>query len=274
MDAKRPGPEPSNRDKRDLVAEPTHAAVGPLREHQLQLVCHDLRGPLSTARLAAALIDELSAEHGDHAYRGRQHELVLRIVRNLDRMERMIRDLLDAQRIRAGHGLSLELRYCELVAIIRDVIEELAEQCGDRFQVHGARSIGGLWSREELRRTLWNLLKNAVEHGAPDSPVVITARQDGDAALVAVRNHGPPIPERERTSLFRPFTRRECTVGQRSGWGLGLALVRASVEAHGGTIWVDSNPSATTFTMKLPLDARQPTEVGSPLPTDQPTGSL
>ena len=222
------------------------------REEFVALVSHDLRGPLSSARIAAEILHrhpEMLAERPD---------IAAKILTNLDRTDRMVRNLLDAHRIRAGQRLPLDLERCDLAAIARDVAEELTAIHGDRFQLRLENEVMGFFSPGELRRALWNLASNAVKYGARETPIVIAVERMPEGARVLVRNQGPPIPPEQQPLLFRPFSqaRAEGNATAR-GWGLGLTLVLGCAQAHGGRVTVESTAeSGTTFALELPLDAR------------------
>lgn len=223
-----------------------------IREHFVAVLAHDLRGPLSAAKLGAELLSQ------EPASLDVRRDLALRIDRNLDRLDRMIRDLLDVNRIRVGERLPLRLDTCDLGQIAHEVAEELRMLHGDRFVVEADARALGVWSADELRRALWNLGSNAVKYGAPDRPITFTVRRVEGRAFASVHNWGAPISPDDQTQLFEPFARSRAAIESgRPGWGLGLTLVRGCAEAHGGAVSVASNPAeGTTFTLDLPLDAR------------------
>lgn len=187
-----------------------------------------------------------------------RRELALRIDRNLERADRMIRDLLDANRIRAGEPLPLQLEVCDLAAVVREVFEELSATHGERFVLRAEDGVVGHWSADLIRRALWNLGTNAVKYGAADTPITLGARRTDGGAQASVHNLGPPLSPEEQQQLFRPFSRtRTAQAGGQQGWGLGLTLVLGCALAHGGQAYVQSAPgTGTTFTLELPLDAR------------------
>lgn len=222
-----------------------------LRSQFFAVLTHDLRGPLSAARTAAALLDmQPDAEASEI------HRRLGVVLRNLDRMDRMVTDLLDVERIyAAGRRLPLVLEEHELGAIAREVVDELLAEHPGRIVLCAEEETRGLWDAAALRRAIWNLVSNALKYGAKDAPVTVAVAKRPDGAKVSVHNEGVPIPADAQATLFEPFTR---AAGPRErGWGLGLTLVRGAAEAHGGSVHVDSAPAhGTTFTLRLPADAR------------------
>ncbi|HUQ03991.1 MAG TPA: HAMP domain-containing sensor histidine kinase, partial [Kofleriaceae bacterium] len=237
-----------------------------LRDRFVSVLAHDLRGPLSAAKLGTQLLLQLDAPP-DVA------EVAARIERNIERTDRMIRDLLDANRVRAGERLALRIDYCDLVAITEEVVEELTALHGERFVILAPTAMPGHWSPEELRRTLWNLATNALKYGAPDPPITVTLTPEPEHATVTVHNAGEPIPPPLQVQLFRAFARSaSAQASGPRGWGLGLTLVLGCVEAHGGTVDVESSPEqGTTFTIRIPWDARPHQAPDGGLPADPPT---
>jgi signal transduction histidine kinase len=228
-----------------------------LRTRFVTLLAHDLRGPLSAAKLGLHRL----ITHADRIEKPR--EVALKIDKNLDRIERMVRDLLDVSRLQAGQRLALALEACELVTIAAEVIEELNGRFGERLRLRGETRVEGIWSPDELRRAIWNLANNAIKYGAPDSTIRIDVGQHHERAQVSIHNLGRPISPEEQQRIFEPFARtHSAETGASGGWGLGLTLVRGCAEAHGGHIRVTSDAErGTTFTLEIPLDARphQPT---------------
>jgi signal transduction histidine kinase len=228
-------------DNAHLVAE-LRAKVSAVQMF-VDVLAHDLRGPIASARLAASV----AAESAEMTAR-----MLPRIMRGLDRADRMITDLLDAHRVQAGERLPLTMTAFDLVGVARDVVEDLEQQYPGRVQLRSPDALWGTGCSPYLRRALWNLVINGLKYGDAKAPVVIDLSSRLDRVALAVHNDGPPISVAEQQRFFRMFSRgRELSGG--SGWGLGLALVRGAAEAHGGTVDITSDAeSGTTFTVEIP----------------------
>jgi signal transduction histidine kinase len=223
-----------------------------LRERFMSVLVHDLRGPLTVAKMGSTMLirkPELLDE---------RRELAAKIDMNIDRAERMIRDLLDTNRIRANERLPLHLAECDLTVIARLVIGELSSIYGERFILKPEDGVRGIWDAEELRRALWNLIINAVKYGAPDKPITITVKGSLSEAQMSVHNYGSLIAPEDQSNIFDSFKRTQgAQANGKIGWGLGLTLVRGCAEAHGGKVTIESSAAfGTTFTIHLPPDAR------------------
>ncbi len=223
-----------------------------LRERFVSVLAHDLRGPISAASMTAQVLI-LHPERLEE-----RRELAIRINKNIGRADRMIRDLLDANQIQAGQKLPLQLDRCDLAAVAREVVEELASIHGERFLLNQEDGVRGIWSADVLRRALWNLVVNAIKYGAPDKPVTVTVRRTEGGAQASVHNFGSVLSREDRAHLFEPFARtRSARASGRRGWGLGLTLVHGCADAHGGTVKIESDAATgTLFTLELPWDAR------------------
>jgi len=220
-----------------------------LQERLVGMMAHDLRGPLTVALFGAQLL--LQRPSGDERV-----FLTEKVIHSIQRADRMLRDLLDYSRVRAGEPLPLVLAPCDLGELARAVCDELAVTHGrHRFRLTIEPRVEGVWSADALSRAIWNLVQNGLKYGAADRPVTVTVGRIGEGACVSVHNHGAPMDPGELGRVFEPYHQGRRA---RGGWGLGLALVRACAEAHHGRVEVESlDGVGTTFTLRLPLDARQ-----------------
>jgi signal transduction histidine kinase len=221
------------------------------RDQFFATVAHDLRNPLNVAQSSAALILRHSDAEEIRRWAGR-------IVENIGRADRMLQDLLNAMRVQAGARLQLDLEPCDLVEVVRKIVERVQIEHGERFVLVAPGPVRGYLAADALQRALENLVDNAVKYGAPSGAITIAVRETHGRGILTVHNQGAHIPPEKQETLFRAFQRlTDAETSGKSGWGLGLAQVRAVAEAHGGSIGIDSLPErGTTFIIDIPLDAR------------------
>jgi signal transduction histidine kinase len=225
-----------------------------LREAFVSGLAHDLRTPLTAARMNLELLIKRRSEVGSlelHAGRA---------LGELSRLEKMIQDLLDANRIKAGLKLPMKVSHFNLVEEIEHTLDSLASVHGDRFELDAPEQIEGYWDKKAIRRIIENLCVNALKYGDKSMPITISVRLDPSNQQVelCVHNWGSPIPSVEQKSIFDQFRRLNSEMNRLSqGWGIGLAIVRGMAEAHGGSVKVQSTPeSGTAFTVVVPIDSR------------------
>ncbi|MBC7537895.1 MAG: HAMP domain-containing histidine kinase [Bacteriovorax sp.] len=224
-----------------------------LRDQFVSILTHDLRTPLTAAKMAAQVILRQPKNIEKNQI------LASKVVRSIDRMDQMIKDLLDANRIRAGEPLSFTMNECDLRLIALTTLRDLGLSYGDRFMLETDReSINGYWNEEAIRRVIENLVNNAVKYGSPQQLISVALKQLDNKVEISVHNIGNPIPLADQVNLFQPFHRTSSAqCGEKKGWGLGLTLVRGVAEAHGGFVKVQSNESeGTSFIVTIPRDSR------------------
>jgi PAS domain S-box-containing protein len=220
------------------------------RDDVLSIVSHDLRNPLSVIGMCASAIeDTLRAPNADVS------EMVSTIRSSADWMNRLIEDLLDVTRVEAGR-LQLDRKPEDLVRVIAEAVTlfepalteksiALREEIPDDLppaSVDAARIV----------QVLQNLVSNAVKFTSPGGEIAIRAAAENGEALIAVRDTGAGIPAEHLPRLFDRFW--QATGSRRGGAGLGLAIAKGIIEAHGGRIWVESEVGrGSTFTFALPV---------------------
>ena len=169
-------------------------------------------------------------------------------------MAGMMEDVLVLSRVEAGR-MDFAPQAISPGGLCRRLLDEFASAYGGEVELTVAPDAEGLAAADEnlLRHILVNLLTNARKYSPPDSPVYLTLVRDGSDAVFTVRDEGIGIPEKDQEGLFEAF-HRGANVGNISGTGLGLVIVRRCCERHGGSISVFSKEGAgTTFTVRLPV---------------------
>ncbi|MDD4975742.1 MAG: ATP-binding protein [Bacteriovorax sp.] len=224
-----------------------------LRERFVSSLSHDLRTPLTLAKINTQILKR-KAEDAKVVI-----SMAEKIVVNMDRVDRMIHDMLDANRIKISEGIPISIQECRLDLIISSVVENLEELYGKRFKIQNdAGEVSGFWDCDAIHRLIENLASNAIKYGSPETPVVIGLTQQNNWIEISVHNKGETISLEDQQSLFNHYRRTNfATTSGQKGWGIGLALVKALTEAHGGEVRVESQMEfGTTFFIRLPLDAR------------------
>ncbi|WP_242346906.1 sensor histidine kinase [Anaeromyxobacter terrae] len=224
------------------------------RDEFLSIASHELRTPLTALRLALGNMRRVTSREALERLPPEHVERVLVAAeRQGQRLEKLVAALLDVSRIHMGK-LDLDLEEVELGAVVTDALAQLedeASQTGSTLSASGT-AVRGAWDRLRLSQVVTNLLSNAVKYGA-GKPVEVSYGPSATGALLVVRDQGIGIAAADQPQIFERFER---AVSSRNygGLGLGLYIVRRIVEAHGGTIRVESSPGkGSTFQVELPL---------------------
>jgi PAS domain S-box-containing protein len=224
------------------------------REEVMGIVSHDLRNPLNVIVAATSLMTEVELTEDKKA---KQISVIKRSAR---RMIRLIEDLLDATRIQAGsfriHRESFDARLAveEAASALLPLMEDKGLSL--RLEIDdGPYMIDG--DRTRVLQVLDNLLSNAIRHSPEGGPVQVRLERSGDRLMFTVADQGPGIPETDRPHLFEKFWQGK---GKSAGGaGLGLAICKGIVEAHGGRIWLDDTAQAgATIRFALPIRTEGP----------------
>jgi signal transduction histidine kinase len=220
-------------------------------------VSHELKTPLALIRLFAETL-ELGRVQGQD----KENQYYRIINKESQRLTQLINNILDFSRIEAGRK---EYRFssADLSQIVDDVLEAYRfpiEQQGFALEVSVAEDLPEVEvDKEAVSLALINLVNNAIKYSRDEKRIDIEVRRDGDRVLISVTDRGIGVARSEQKKIFEKFYRAEDSlVHETKGSGLGLALVRHIMEAHGGEVTVDSALGrGSTFTLALPLGARK-----------------
>jgi sigma-B regulation protein RsbU (phosphoserine phosphatase) len=220
------------------------------------IVSHDLRNPLSTIQMAAALLGR-----GDLPVS--QQRVLGRIARATERANKLIADLLDFTQARLGKGLAVALEPIDLHATVAETVGELTLAYPARILRHERSGDGScLADADRLAQLIGNLVVNAMAYGSPGSPVTVSSTIESDTFTVGVHNQGSPIPPALQPGLFQPMARGTAAGSASRSVGLGLYIVNEIARAHRGRAEVESTEVlGTTFRAVLPR-GNQPALVG------------
>jgi two-component system, OmpR family, sensor histidine kinase KdpD len=219
-----------------------------LRTALLNSVSHDLRTPLASIKASASSLLDREVRWSD----AERDEFLATINTEADRLTRLVHNLLDMSRIEAG-ALDARLVECSLAEVVGPVVRRARAAARQRVDVDVPDELAPVLADPvRLDQVLTNLLDNARSY-APASPVQVVARQAGDDVELRVIDHGPGIPGPERERVFDQFYRLKGGGRRPEGTGMGLAICRGIVQAHGGTLRVETTPGrGASFVLTLP----------------------
>jgi PAS domain S-box-containing protein len=226
-------------------------------QHLIGIVSHDLRNPLNAISMSASL---LVKQEGLGEARSRALQ---RIISSAARATRMLRDLLDFTQARLQGALPVKLQPLDLHELMRQVVEEVQLTWPQRQLVLEQSGDGrGAWDPDRLAQLITNLVNNALAYGSEHCAVRVRTLGQGDTVRLSVHNTGEPIPAELMSQLFEPLKRGSSPgSGDNHSIGLGLFIVKHIVDAHAGSISVESNvENGTTFTVSLPRHSTQAPE--------------
>jgi two-component system sensor histidine kinase KdpD len=221
-----------------------------LRNMLLSSISHDLRTPLAAITGAASSL----LEGADLLDAAASHELKETIYEEADRLTRLVTNLLDMTRLEAGVQARKEWHALE------DVLSAALSRLERRL--HGRPVIARLPEDLPLvplddvliEQVFINLIENALKYTPPGSPLEVTARAGDDEVTVEIADDGPGLAPGDEERAFEKFYRG--SVAGAGGAGLGLAICRGIVLAHGGRIWAENRPrGGAVFRFTLPIDA-------------------
>jgi PAS domain S-box-containing protein len=229
-----------------------------VRDEFLAIASHELRTPLTPLKIELQLLRmSMRQVLSDSSPRT---ALLLKALDHgegeLDRLGRLITDLLDVTRISAGR-LQLKRERCDLAKIVQTVIERFSSQVreeGCEIRTDLPPALSGTWDPARLDQVVTNLITNALKYGR-GSPILVSLREAGGMARLSVRDEGIGIAPADQKRIFERFV-RVAPVENYGGLGLGLFVARQLVTAHGGTIEVESElGKGASFTVLLPISA-------------------
>jgi signal transduction histidine kinase len=225
-----------------------------VRRDLVAVVAHDLKNPLNAVAMAAALLSK-AAPPGADGERARKQSAI--ISRATERMNRLIHDLLDVSAIDAGR-LDLERTPQRVGALVAEAVEALAPLAHEK-QLTLERAVAAdvaelavAADRDRVLQIFSNLIGNAIKFTDAGGRVTVSAARAGDVVQFAIADTGPGIPDEHLPHIFDRFWRMRGK--KRDGTGLGLWIVKGLVEAHRGSVSVDTRiGTGSTFSFTLPV---------------------
>jgi NtrC-family two-component system sensor histidine kinase KinB len=219
------------------------------------MVYHDLRGPLHTVYSSLATLARLLANNNQPSVL----DLLQVGIRGTRQLSRMIESLLDIQRLEEGKAVldAKPTSLHNLLASAAQLVQPLASESDQRLTFELVDDLPFITCDSDMiLRVITNLMENAVKYTPMGGSIKLGAALVNGSVRISVVDSGPGIPKHMHRQIFDKFSRVKYKDAPK-GIGLGLAFCRLAVEAHGGEIWVDSEPDkGSTFSFTLPLSAQ------------------
>ncbi|MFA7614319.1 MAG: HAMP domain-containing sensor histidine kinase, partial [Candidatus Caldatribacteriota bacterium] len=222
------------------------------RDEFISLASHELKTPLTSLKLRAQLA--IRKLQNNHLTSEKIKEFSTEIVKQVDRLERLVNDILDFSRIRTGN-LSLQPERFNFSQLVEDLINRMGPQFStenDPKLIITNPEINVYWDKLRIEQVITNLLTNAIKYGE-NSPITVQVVEENSDVLIKVKDEGRGIDQNFRETIFNRFERAGISPNEVSGLGLGLYITYQIVTGHSGKIWVQSElGKGSTFHIKLP----------------------
>jgi signal transduction histidine kinase len=248
-------------ERQRALTEELEAAIKHLREldeqktQMIQMTSHQLKNPLQAATVSL----ELLQDDGDHLFTEQMRRDARGVWDSLHRMERIVHNILNLESIQSGRLVYDECGIDQVIHAVAHDYQEQANRGGLILSVEIAEPLSTITgNRHYLTQALANLVENAIKFTPPGGRVTIQAHNAPESVVISVTDTGIGIPAEMLSRVFERFFRaRQPGTDHISGSGLGLSLVKAVIDAHGGRVWLESRAGeGTTFYLALPI--RQP----------------
>ena len=220
-----------------------------MRRTLFAAVSHDLRTPVTALRLLANALDDDVVVDGEQ-----RREYVTRMGTHVRALGTLIDDLFELTRLQSGE-LEWTMEQVSVALLLEEAVDAMrpaAEAGAVSVRAQLGPAVGAAQANpEQLQRVLFNLIQNAIRHTPADGSVTVSAEAVNGAIEVEVADTGNGVPAEQRDRVFDPFYRGDAARHE-PGAGLGLAISRAIVEAHGGRIWLEDAAVGTRVRFSLP----------------------
>jgi len=226
-----------------------------LHRDMVAMIYHDLRGPLHNINGSLSKLERLLSE-------GNAKPVVLELIRlgaqSSRQMTRMVRSLLDIERLEGGRAM-INCDPTPLRALLSEAVETTrpaAAELGQKLTAEIADDLPVLWVDSDMMlRVFMNLIENAIKYTPSGGRIALTSKVVSDGVQISISDTGPGVPKPLQAQIFDKYFRVK-NGRKADGLGLGLAFCRLAVEAHSGRIWVESEPeSGSVFHVLLPAEA-------------------
>jgi signal transduction histidine kinase/GAF domain-containing protein len=211
-------------------------ALDEMKNTFLEAVSHDLRTPLTSILGSAVTLEQA----GMHLPEADAMDLLRRIASNARKLERLLSDLLDLDRLQRGI-MTPQRRETDVGALVREAVKEFEHFGGREVEVTAGEFVADV-DAAKVERIVENLLANATRHTPAESRIWVRALAEDDGVLIVVEDEGTGVPDELKEAIFEPFRQGPGPASTSPGVGVGLSLVARFAELHGGRAWAEDRP--------------------------------
>jgi two-component system phosphate regulon sensor histidine kinase PhoR len=227
-----------------------------VRQDFVANISHELRTPITSLKALADTLQEGAIDDRSVA-----QDFLKKMNGEIDRLSQMVQELGDLSRIESGET-TLNKQPVDIVEIVNKVVESLkaqADRAGLKLNVSISTSLPeALADGDRVQQVLVNLIHNAIKFTPPGGTIDVSAIADRDSIQISVADTGIGIPDDDLPRIFERFYKSDKARTSGAGTGLGLAIVKHIIEAHGGSVWVESiEGKGATFYLTVPLLPQQ-----------------
>lgn len=216
------------------------------KDEFIGIASHELKTPLTTIK---GYIEMLNMMEQDPT----KKQFVEKAMLNVNKLERLIRDLLDVSKIQSGQ-LQLEMKEFNMNDLLRETVNAVQMVSAPRIILEDKLQNEIVYGdRQRIEQVLLNLLSNAIKYSPGENKVIIDSEKTDKELLIKIRDFGIGITKEEQTNIFERFYRSKNTSVHISGFGLGLYICRDIITRHYGKIWVETADRGSIFIFSLPL---------------------
>ena len=240
----------SESERREREAAERLRTLDEMKNTFLAAVSHELRSPLTSILGLALTLEQTRLPEEEQA------DLLTRLATNARKLDRLLKDLLDIDRLNRGI-VTPRYRATDIGALVRRTVESL-DLLGERPILVEAEPVTIEADPAKIERIVENLIANAARHTGPDIAIWVRVWAEPDGAVIAVEDNGPGVPKDLQHAIFEPFRQGPTASPHSPGTGIGLSLVSMFADLHGGRAWVqDREGGGASFRIFLPAIAPQ-----------------
>lgn len=228
------------------------------KDEFISIASHELKTPLTSIKGYLQLLDAIEDKQPNRSY-------VVKALNNVNKLEQLIRDLLDVSKIQSGQ-LELNMKEFDMDQLLDETISAIQMVSGTHkivWENNFNNNVTILADRQRIEQVLTNLLSNAIKYSPGERKVMVYSKKTETELIIKIRDFGLGIPKEERLNIFERFYRTKDLSMTITGFGLGLYICRDIVSRHNGKIWMEAEEKGSAFYFSLPLknlQAMQQTE--------------